>query len=291
MKRFGTVRLAFRVLAPCLLWVFSVAATKSSAIPDYMEHWEFGLDVGNEQRPLYFLDPILPLYRHPNDERVVFLEPRMRFANNRWLLNLGGGVRQLVLDRRWLLGGNTFFDYTSDHQHYRLGLGSEAISSYAELRSNLYLRLSGDRLVEQETGSQTYERALNGFDMEAGMPVPYYSRLKVFGGFNWYAYDNFKNRYGWTIRTEYKPWPCIVWDLRFTDDTKRNFGWASTVALRIPLGANAERPRSLLALDGQMFPQSDAGTHLFDLVERHHEIVVERRRVTGNMTVQVKRGT
>ncbi len=288
MKPSRSVRLACQMLATCFLWAVLVAA-KAPALPDYMEHWEFGLDVGDGQRPLYFLDPILPVYRHPNNERVVFLEPRMRLANNRWLFNLGGGVRQLVLNRTWLVGSNLFYDYTTQHRHYRVGVGAEALSAYAELRSNVYLRLSPDRLVEDLGSSQTFERALNGFDIEAGAPVPYYSRLKMFGGFNWYASDNFRNQYGWTIRMEYKPWPFIVWDIRLNDDTKTNVGWASTVALRIPLGANVEGLRSPLALDSHMFPQNDASVHLFDLVERHHEIVVERRRVTATMSVEVKR--
>ena len=80
-----------------------------------------------------------------------------------------------------------------------------------------------------------------------------------------------------------------MWDVRLTDDTKTTFGWGSTVAFRIPLGANVENLRSPLALDEHPFPQSDASTHLFDLVERHHEIVVEQRRVTGKMSIEVKR--
>ncbi len=290
MKQRRVSRLVGWMLVACVIGATPLAA-KSVAVPDYMEHWEFGASVGEDQHPFYFLDPILPLYRHPTNERVVFLEPRMRLANSRWLLNLGGGVRQLALNRTWLLGGNMFYDYTTQHNHYRLGWGLEALSAYAELRSNVYLRLSPQRLVEDIGTSQTFERALNGFDMELGAPVPYYSRLKVFGGFNWYGSDNFKNRYGWTLRTEYKPWPFIVWDLRLNDDTKTNLDWGSTIALRIPLGGNTEGLRSPLALDQRMLPSSDASAHLFDLVERHHEIVVERRRVTGSMSVEVKRGS
>ena len=257
-----------------------------------MEHWEFGIDVNEDQGPRYLLDPIIPLYRQPTDARdVVFLEPRMTYRDHEWLINFGGGYRRLILNRAWLLGGNMFYDFESEHAHSRIGLGAEALSAFAELRSNVYIPTSGERTVEENAGGVTYERAVNGFDMEIGAPVPYYSRVKLFGGFNWYDQPHFKNRYGWTLRAEYKPVPFIVIDGTASDDTKTNVDWGMKVVLRIPLGGNVEQLRSPAQLDPTMFPESDASIHLWDLVERHHEIVVERRLQTGTISVQVSRGT
>ena len=268
------------------------ASPKAASLPDYMEHWEFGIDINEDQGPRYFLDPIVPLYRRPmGDGDVVFLEPRLTYRDHEWLLNLGGGYRRLVLDRAWLLGGNMFYDYESEHAHSRVGLGAEALSSFAELRSNVYIATSGERTVEEGAGGITYERAVDGFDMEFGAPIPYYSRLKLFGGFNWYDQPHFKNRYGWTLRTEYKPVPFLVIDGTVSDDTKTNVDWGMKVVLRIPLGGNVERLRSPVQLDSTVFPEGDASGHLWDLVERHHEIVVERRLQTGAISIQVSRGT
>ena len=44
-------------------------------------------------------------------------------------------------------------------------------------------------------------------------------------------------------------------------------------------------------MDARAFPESDASRYLFRLVERHHEIVVERRRQTGAVSVEIRRGT
>ena len=127
--------------------------------------------------------------------------------------------------------------------------------------------------------------------MELGAPVPYYSRLKVFGGFNRYDLPDFKNRYGWTLRTEYTPWPFVVIDGTVANHTKTNVDWWLKVALRIPLGSNAEPVRSPLRLDASLFPESDVSGHLFDLVERHHEIVVQRSLTSPvGLTIEAARG-
>ncbi len=265
---------------------------QAGEIPDYMEHWEFGVNVEEDDGPDYFADLILPLYRHPDNERAWFVEPRTRHADGETLINLGTGVRQLIRDRSWLLGANLFYDHDLEHSHYRLGWGLEALSSYAELRSNFYWGISPERQTFATATSRQLEKAVDGVDVEVGAPVPYYSRLKLFSGFNWYNFEEFENRYGWTFRAEFKPLPLVVIDGLISDDTNSNVDWGITVALRIPLGVNApEHARPIFSLDDTMFPQSDASEHLFALVERHHEIVVEKRTQTGTMSVQVLRGT
>ena len=262
----------------------------ATVVPEYLEHWEFGIDVNEDRGPRFFIDPIVPLYRSADNGQTVFLEPRLSYRNQEWLLNFGGGYRRLVANRAWMLGGNMFYDYESEYSHSRVGLGLEGLSSYAEARTNVYIPTSGERTVEELAGGTTHERAVPGFDMELGVPVPYYSRVKIFGGFNWYDSPDFKQRYGWTLRTEYKPVPFIVIDGTVGDDTKTNVDWGLKVAFRIPLGGNVESVDSPLRLDSTWFPKSDASVHVFDLVERHHEIVIQRARTsTTGLTVEAGR--
>lgn len=277
------------VAALCLVTAPSASAQQ---IPDWMEHWEFGLNIEEDDGPDYFADLLFPLYR-PDEDRLLFIEPRVQYADGEYLFNQGIGVRQLVGNRSWLVGANMFYDHALEHSHYRLGWGVEALSSYAEFRSNVYVPLSQERLVEEGGGLNTIEEAVHGYDVEVGAPVPYYSKLKVFGGFNWYNFEKFDNRYGWTLRTEYTPMPFIVIDGLVSNDTKSNLDWGMTVAFRIPLGGNDPREvrPSPLRLDDTRFPESDASEHLFRLVERHHDIVVERRQETVGVSVEVQRGT
>ena len=285
-----------RLMAICLATlVLNVLAPPARAdkLPDWMEHWEFSWSIDEDTGPAFSLDPIVPLVRGQDDSQVVFVEPRVTLRNKELLSNLGVGYRQLTPDRAWLLGTNMFWDYDTTHSHYRLGWGLEAMSTYAEARTNFYLPLSQERLVEERGGVLIFEDPVNGFDFELGAPVPYYSRLKLFGGYNWYNYQKFKNRYGWTVRTEYTPVPFVVIDGRVSDDTKGNVDWGLTLAFRLPIGGNIKPAAQItpFALDAQAFPDSDASIHLFRLVERHHEIVVERREEKSGVSVEIARGT
>ena len=263
------------------------------ALADYVENWEFGIGIQEHQSPRYFADLIFPLYHPDAEDRNIFFEPRFTHVETETLFNLGVGYRQLILDRTWALGANTFYDYETQYSHYRVGTGLEAISAYAELRGNAYWGLSPARTTEPGLASEIIQKAVDGFDLEVGAPIPYYSRLKLFGGYEWYNFKQFKNREGWSLRAEYKPIPPLVLDLTLSDNTKRTIAWGFNAAVRIPLGANApEDVPSPLKLDSTFFPEADMGDRLTRLVERHHEIVVESyRESNGKVTVEVKRGT
>ena len=123
----------------------------ADAIPEYVKRWEFSLNADEDEGPRYSADLIFPLYR-PADQRLVFVESRVNFADREYLFNLGVGYRQLLKDRAWLVGANMSYDLQTMHSHYRLGWRLEALSSYAELRGNYYLGLSQERLTEEVGG-------------------------------------------------------------------------------------------------------------------------------------------
>lgn len=262
-------------------------------IPDFMRHWEFGFNIDEGQGPRYFADLILPLWRPVAQDRTVFIEPRFNHADSETLFNLGLGYRQLLRDPNWLVGGNLFYDIESQYSHYRLGAGLEAISAYAELRANSYFGLSRERISKPGDAQNTIQKAVDGFDLELGLPVPYYSRLKFFGGYEWYNFEKFENRQGWTVRAEYTPTPAVVIDATLSDNNKRDTGWGLTVAFRPPFWQNhPKETRSPLQLDETFFPDGDVSERLYIPVERHHEIVVESFiKTEGQITVEVARGT
>ena len=264
-----------------------------TTLPDYMQNWEFGVHAEEDSGFRYFADLIFPLYRPTEGDKTLFFEPRVSHVNHGTLLNFGTGYRTLVRNNTWLLGTNAFYDYETVHQHYRVGAGAEIISAYAELRANGYLGLSHTRRVQSDGATNNVERAVHGYDVELGGPVPYYSRLKLFGGYEWYNFRKFKDREGWTIRAEYKPMQTMVLDLTYSDNTKRTPGFGVNIAFRPPIWLNApERVISPFRLDETIFPNSDVSDRLFTLVERHHEIVVESySQTTGGISVEIRRGT
>ena len=206
---------------------------------EYMKNWEFGINIDEDQGPRYSADLILPVYRPDAEDRTLFIEPRVNHLNRETLLNFGLGYRQFIWDRTWMLGGNMFFDWETGHSHHRMGFGAEAINAHAEFRGNTYWGMSLNKTVEPGISTQVVEKPVDGFDVELGFPVPYYSRLKLFGGYERYNFEKFEDRTGWTARTEYKPYPFIVLDVTLSDNTKRSPNWGMTVALRPPFWENA----------------------------------------------------
>lgn len=261
--------------------------------PEYTKHWEFGLNFDEDQRLRYFADLILPLYRTDAEDRTLFFEPVVHHAEAETLLNFGLGYRGLAFDRRWLLGGNLFFDSETQHSHKRIGWGLEALSSYAEFRANHYLGVTQQRVVQESDSAQNLQQAADGFDLELGAPVPYYSsRLRIFGGYERYNFRKFKDREGWWARLEVRPIPVLVLDLTLRDHNKRSTGWGMTVAFRPPFWDNApEKAKNPLKPDSILFPDGDVGDRLYVPVERHHEIVVESfSQSNGQISVEIARG-
>ena len=265
-------------------------------MPDFMKHWEFGIDVEDEKAPHFFADIYLPLYESAKGSRTIFLEPRVVHFDGETLLNTGVGYRQLVNHNRWILGANLFYDYETEHAHDRIGPGVEALSAFAEFRANGYFGLSKARTVDPGITANVIEKVVDGFDLEVGAPVPYYSRLKVFGGYEWYDFKQFENREGWSTRAEYTPFRFIVIDVTLKDNNKRTTGWGVTVAFRPPFGENLSTPdrphRPLFKLDDRIFPDSNVEDRMTRLVERHHDIVVERyQQLPGQVNIEIRRGT
>lgn len=263
-------------------------------LPEVVQNWEYGINVDEDEKPRYFADILLPIYLGDIEDRTLFLEPRVNNAESEILLNFGLGYRQLVNDRKLLLGTNVFFDYDSHLSHYRLGSGLEVLGSHVELRANGYWGLSLARTVQTDNNTDIIEKAVDGYDLEFGVPIPFYNRLKIFGGYEWYDFKQFEDREGWQVRAEYKPFPFVVIDVTLSDSNKSVTSWGATIAFRPAFLDKTSQPiRSPFLLDSTPFHEGDeVGDRLFALVERHHEIVVEKySQGQGQVSVEITRGS
>lgn len=269
------------------------SSSPSHDLPDYMRNWEFGVHAEDDTGFRYFADLMFPLHRFAAQHGVLFFEPRVSHVDRATLFNNGIGYRRLVRNDTWLLGVNTFYDYEALREHARVGFGGEALSAYAEARANGYLGISHTRTIQSDGATTNVERAVSGYDVEVGAPIPHYSRLKLFGGYEWYDFKKFKDREGWTVRAEYRPVSTMVLDLTYSDNTKRDPGFGVNIAFRPPIWDVARTPAvSPLRLDKALFPDSDVSDRVFSLVERHHEIVVESySQAVGKLNIEIKRGT
>ena len=112
---------------------------------------------------------VSPLSDINNKENTLFTQGSIYFSDdNRETLNLGIGNRKLLINDTLMLGANIFYDNEIDYGHTRTSFGIEAISSVGSLRANQYYAISGWKNV-----GEAQEKALNGSDIEVGVPLPY----------------------------------------------------------------------------------------------------------------------
>ena len=119
--------------------------------------------------PLWNLLLVRPLYESEDKIHTTFTQMSVFSQGNRTTGNFGLGYRQLVADKKILLGTNAFYDYEFPYGNQRASVGGEARSSVGELNVNYYVGTSG--WVNAANGMQ--EKSLGGYNAELGVALPY----------------------------------------------------------------------------------------------------------------------
>jgi adhesin/invasin len=153
------------------------------------------MSVGGEKPQWNFL-VVAPLSDENDIFNTVFTQVSANYQDNRTTLNLGLGYRSLSQNKKTLLGINAFYDHELRYDHGRASVGIEALSTMWEMRANKYYALT-----DAKTGRYgNTERALHGFDVEAGIPVPYMNWATVFvKHFEWQAYGGKDDKEGQNV--------------------------------------------------------------------------------------------
>ena len=272
---------------------FSYSQETETEVPEWLKRISFGADVGTNQKPRIYFETVQPLYQDEDKQNTFFIQPRISYENEDGAYNLGFGYRRLLYDNSVLLGTNLFFDFEDDDKHYRTGLGLEAFVNLIEFRANSYIGLSPRRLINEVGTQREYEKAVDGFDWEIGLPIPYMNWIKVYGGGYWYNYEKFKNKEGWRVRTELKPFKITTINFIAYDDNKGDPEFRVDGRVTIPFGAGGENDEkfSNLGFSKTPYPEEvDHSDRILDRVEREYKIEVERYVETASAIVEVRRG-
>ena len=152
--------------------VQSDVANKLESLVDNLEVTITGLE---NAKPAYNIVKIQPLVDNQADGTVVFLQLSANRTADRNTANVGLGYRKLVADRKIIVGLNGFYDNEWTHKHERASAGLELLSSVGDIRFNQYWALSD--LQSGKNG--VAERALDGYDVELALPLPYLPLTKV----------------------------------------------------------------------------------------------------------------
>jgi len=234
------------------------------------------------------LETVQPLYQTEDRTHTFFTHDRISVQDERGTYSFGLGYRRLLLNENLLVGINNFFDFQDLHKHYRTDVGLEAITKYLEFRTNSYFALSPKRLVAEDSVSQTYEKVVNGGDVELGGPIPYLPWWKIFGSYYRYDYRKFKDKQGWRLRSEIKPFKYITFNLETYDDNKGKREYLMDT--RFNLVFDSLTSKSILSAFGfnkEPFAEVDLKKRTLDRVERNFNIEVEKWRESGGAIFEV----
>lgn len=254
--------------------------------PNWVKRTNFAIEVGSDQKPKYFIETVQPFLGSEDNDWVLFDQLRVSERANRPMYNAGLGARK-ILGEGYLLGINGFYDYQELHKHHRGGVGFEAITDKGlEARVNTYIRISRERVVNEDAFNKQYEKVANGFDYELGGPIPHSPFLKMYAGGYWYDFEHFKNKYGWKLRAEITPLRYSRLTLGLFDDTKLdNPGYSIEGA--ITFGFTSFSPKDL-ARDfrptEEAYPKVDLHKKMLNRVVRDFDITViktTKSKMTG----------
>ena len=152
----------------------------------YLERYfptvELELEGLNGSKPTSSILIVAPLSDPSDTINTFFTQDSINYSDNRTTVNVGVGYRRLELDKKLMLGINAFYDHEFPYNHQRTSLGFEARSTVGEINANFY-----ESLTDWRSGRDgLHERALDGRDIEIGIPLPYMNWAYFFAkAFTW----------------------------------------------------------------------------------------------------------
>ena len=139
---------------------------------------------------------LAPLLESADNTELMFMQASASQFDRRTTVNLGFGARHLAMGGKLLMGVNAFYDHEFPFDHQRVSVGAELRTTMWEINANYYWGTSGWKVGRASSLSQ--ERAMDGFDIEYGMPLPYLPRTKIYGTyFRWSASPGTRGDNGW----------------------------------------------------------------------------------------------
>ena len=155
--------------------------------PEWLRRIDFIMDLQQNRKPTWSVESFFPLMQTQGTHRnTLFYQSRWAFRNDDVTYNTGLGYRYLFPNQCWMLGINGFWDFTRNRWHHRGSLGGELFCPWGVVRGNRYWASTGTKTIDIDGGVTTRETALDGWDVEAEMQMPFFPWLSIVGnGFVW----------------------------------------------------------------------------------------------------------
>lgn len=154
---------------------------------------EIGATTMQNGMPVWNILLVRPIYESADKIHTTFTQMSVFTQGNRTTGNFGLGYRQLVADKKVLLGTNGFYDYEFPYGNQRASIGGEVRTSVGELNLNYYMGTSG--WVTAANGMQ--EKSLGGYNAELAVALPYMPTTMLRANtFSWAGINGIPNTNG-----------------------------------------------------------------------------------------------
>lgn len=241
--------------------------------PFWLKNADISVTFGDGFKPQYSAETLFPVGKQ-TDRTTTFSQFRIgNDLGDGVTTNLGFGKRFLNEDKTNMTGVNVFYDHAFRYGHARVGAGVEYFEGKAEYRANMYHAISGAKEVDHV--NHIFEKALSGYDVEAGTSLPNAPWAKLFiTGYTWdYTYSD--DAKGYKLRTEIQVTPELNIEYGYNHDNKGTSGDYAKIMYNFGAkGKTAmfEPGKKVFRSDEKVTVESKRYNH----VKRTNEIEVER---------------
>ena len=196
---------------------------------EQIKYLDISVNLQEKLKPTFEIQSVNKIREESNS--VVFNQTNIMSHDGDTTVNLGIGTRRLLHNESLMTGVNGFFDYQFEDEHFRKGIGFEAVSSSLDLIGNYYEAISG--LKDTDEGK---ERALDGWDVKLNFHLPNKTKTDLFAQlFQWENPDTSYKEKGEKIGLSTQI-GNFSFKAGYLNDNKNNDGYFGDIKLIIPLG-------------------------------------------------------
>jgi len=259
----------------------SLATTKTKSYLDTLfPTVEVSLSKGlNEDHLVGGILIVAPLSDPKNVLNTTFTQGSIFLHDDRKTVNLGLGHRVLEFDKKLLLGANAFYKLWFPYDHQRASIGLEARSSVGEINANKYWALT-----KWKKAGISDERALDGQDIEAAIPLPYVNWAKAsVRHFRWEGVDGASDLKGndYSLRAEVPIFRGLSIEAGVRDfDNKKDEHF---VRLTYSPKAPVDTLKTPQLVSNEAYTLTSMEDRRYEKVRRENLIVKQKRRAGVNL--------
>lgn len=225
------------------------------------------------------LDYLLPWYA--GESALLFNQFSTHSKDGRNISNLGLGMRY-NLNKDWLVGINTFYDYDISRGHRRGSVGGEAWTNYLKFSGNYYIPLSKWKTSKDFDNYQ--ERPAEGWDVRVQSYLPAYPQLGASLVYEQYYGDEValfgtdnlqEDPSAVTLGVDYTPVPLVTMGVEYKQGNNDTDELQANVELNYHIGTPLAKQLDASAVTDM---RTLAGSRM-DFVDRNNDIVLEYREI------------